>query len=216
LFLVHVIAFSSSIFAMIATMTALDASAIARGYRARVVVRSVAALLVLVGVVFASLWGVFSISYAVTGRLSLGAAPLQGMHLVFAIDLSLMVPGPGMTLAGVLLWRRRPWGYVLGAAMSVFGAIYQLNLATAGRFQANAGLEGVRRIDPVGAAFIVVFLVAGVVMIRELHLVTSRRATRANSSMAHVGDAGTSLAIRRDVSRQRPRCPERSIGLRGT
>ena len=171
LFLVHVIAFSSSIFALIATMTALDASAIARRYRARVLVRAVAALLVLVGVVFASLWSYFSIDYAVTGRLSLGAAPLQGMHLVFAIDLSLMVPG--MTLAGVLLWRRRPWGYVLGAVMSVFGAVYQLNLAAAGWFQANAGVEGVRRIDPVGAGFVVVFLVAAAVMIRELRAVIS-------------------------------------------
>lgn len=166
LFLVHVVAFSSSIFALIATMSSEDASAIARGYRPRAPVRAVAALLVLVGVVFATLWSVFSISYAVTGRLSLGAATLEGMHTVFAIDLSLMVPG--MVLAGVLLWRRRPWGFVMAAAMSVFGAVYQLNLAAAGWFQANAGVEGVKRIDPVGAVFIVVFLLAAAVMIREL------------------------------------------------
>jgi len=80
---------------------------------------------------------------------------------------------PGMALAGVLLWRRRPWGYVLGAVMSVFGAVYQLNLAAAGWFQASAGVEGVRRIDPVGAGFVVVFLVAAAVMIRELRPVMS-------------------------------------------
>jgi hypothetical protein len=172
LFLVHVVAFSSSIFALIATIMGLDASAIARGYRSRAPVRAVAALLVLVGVVFATLWSVFSISYAATGRLSLGAATLEGMHTVFAIDLSLMVPG--MALAGVLLWRRRPWGFVMGAAMSVFGAVYQLNLASAGWFQANAGVEGVKRIDPVGAVFIVVFLLAAAVVIRALRPVESR------------------------------------------
>jgi hypothetical protein len=59
--------------------------------------------------------------------------------------------------------------------MSVFGAVYQLNLAAAGWFQANAGVEGVSRIDPVGAGFVVVFLVAAVVMIRELRPVTSGR-----------------------------------------
>jgi hypothetical protein len=166
LFLVHVVAFSSSIFALIVTVTGLDASAMARRYGARALVRAVAALLVLVGVVFATLWSVFSISYALTGRLSLGAATLEGMQTVFAIDLSLMVPG--MALAGVLLWRRRPWGFVMGAAMSVFGAIYQLNLAAAGWFQVNAGVEGVKRIDPVGAVFIVVFLLAAAVMIRTL------------------------------------------------
>lgn len=166
LFLVHVVAFSSSILALIVTVSGVDASAISRGYGARAPVRAVAALLVLVGVVFATLWSVFSIRYAITGRLSLGAATLEGMQTVFAIDLSLMVPG--MALAGVLLWRRRPWGFVMGAAMSVFGAVYQLNLAAAGWFQANAGVEGVKRIDPVGAVFIVVFLLAAAVMIWAL------------------------------------------------
>jgi hypothetical protein len=166
LFLVHVIAFSSSIFALIATMKNEDASVVARRYGAPPRVRAVAAMLVVVGVVFAALWSGFSISYAVTGRLSLGAATLEGMHTVFAIDLSLMVPA--MVLAGVLLWRRNPWGFVAGTAMSVFGALYQLNLAAAGWFQANAGVEGVKQIDPLGALFIAVFLLAAVVMIREL------------------------------------------------
>ena len=166
MFLVHVIAFSSSIFALIVTLMSVDASAIAAGYRIGAPVRAVAGLLVLVGVVFAILWSTFSISYAVSGQISLGAAPLEGMHTVFAIDLSLMVPA--MALAGLLLWRRRPWGFVMGGAMSVFGAIYQLNLAAAGWFQADAGVENVRRIDPVGAVVLVMFLLAAAVMIREL------------------------------------------------
>lgn len=176
LFLVHVVAFSSSIFALIVTMTSLDASAVARGYRMQASVRAVAAMLMLVGVVFATLWSVFSITYAVKGRLSLGAATLEGMHTVFAIDLSLMVPG--MALAGVLLWRGRPWGYVTGTAMSVFGAMYQLNLAAAGWFQANAGVEGAKRIDPIGAVLIVAFLVAAAIMVRELHAGEARTGSR--------------------------------------
>ena len=166
MFLVHVIAFSSSIFALVVTTMSVDASAIAARYRTAAPVRAVAGLLVLVGVVFALLWSTFSISYAVSGQISLGAAPLEGMHTVFAIDLSLMVPA--MALAGVLLWRRRPWGFVMGAAMSVFGAVYQLNLAAAGWFQADAGVENVRRIDPVGAVVLLLFLLAAAVMIRAL------------------------------------------------
>jgi hypothetical protein len=166
MFLVYVVAFSSSIFAFITAMMGLDASAIADRYRAAAPTRAVAGLLVLVGVVFAVLWSAFSISYAVSGHISLGAAPLDGMHTVFAIDLSLMVPA--MALAGVLLWKRTPWGFVMGAAMSIFGAVYQLNLAAAGWFQVDADVENVRPIDPVGAVFIVLFLLAAAVMIREL------------------------------------------------
>jgi hypothetical protein len=166
LFLVHVLAFSSAVFALIALLPSTDAEGIARRFGPRTPRRTVAGLLVLVGLVFAALWITFSLRYAVTGTLSLGAATLPGMHLVFALDLSLMAPS--MVLGGILLWRRRPWGFVLASALSVFGAAYQLNLTAAGVFQANAHVEGTKSIDPVGIAFIAVFLVSSVLMMGNL------------------------------------------------
>ena len=115
---------------------------------------------------FATLWTTFSLVYAVTGHLTLGAATLAGMHLVFALDLSLMAPS--MAVGGVWLWRGRPWGYVAASALCVFGAAYQANLAAAGLFQANAGVEGVKVVDPIGATVLVAFVVAGVSMLRHV------------------------------------------------
>ncbi|HJX06865.1 MAG TPA: hypothetical protein VJ736_02235 [Actinomycetota bacterium] len=166
LFLVHVAVFSASIFALIAWAARLDARAIATRFDARTPRRAVAVFLIVVGAVFATLWTAFSLIYAVTGHLTLGAATLSGMHVVFALDLSLMAPS--MVAGGVLLWRRRPWGYVAAIVLCVFGAAYQANLAAAGVFQMNAGVPGAKLVDPVGAAVLVAFVVAALAMLRRV------------------------------------------------
>ena len=166
LFLAHVVAFSASIFALIAWAADLDARAIAARFDARTPRRAVAVLLLAVAAVFATLWTTFSIAYAVRGHLTLGAATLPGMHLVFALDLSLMAPS--MAIGGVWLWRRLPWGSVLATALCVFGAAYQTNLAAAGVFQSNAGVVGVKVVDPMGLAVLLAFVVASIAMLRRL------------------------------------------------
>ena len=166
LFLAHVVAFSASIFALIAWAAELDARAIAGRFDARTPRRAVAVLLLAVAAVFATLWTTFSIAYAVRGHLTLGAATLPGMHLVFALDLSMMAPS--MAIGGVWLWRRLPWGSVLATALCVFGAAYQANLAAAGVFQSNAGVAGVKVVDPIGVAVLLAFVVASIAMLRRL------------------------------------------------
>ena len=46
--------------------------------------------------------------------------------VVFALDLTLLVPP--LIIAVAWLWKRRPWGRVLAAALNVKGAIYTLSL----------------------------------------------------------------------------------------
>jgi len=166
LFLAHVVAFSASIFALIAWATELDARAIAARFDPRTPRRAVSALLLVVAAVFATLWTTFSLTYAVTGHLTLGAATLAGMHLVFALDLSLMAPS--MAVGGIWLWRRKPWGYTVATALCVFGAAYQANLAAAGVFQSNAGVAGAKVVDPMGVAVLAAFVVAGSAMLRRV------------------------------------------------
>ena len=92
------------------------------------------------GAVLGGLWVFLAIRFAMTGEL-MADIPADGLHLVFAIDTSLLVPA--LVIAGVLLWRRTPGGYVFGTAMAVMGAMYQVNLLMAGLFQANADVPGV-------------------------------------------------------------------------
>jgi hypothetical protein len=146
-------------------LVGLDARSIAARFDARTPRRFIAAFLVLIAIVFTTLWVALSLRFAIEGSLSLGAATLDGMHLVFALDLSLMAPG--MAIAGIGLWRRSRWGPSLATALCVFGLAYQLNLAAAGIFQANASVEGVKVIDPLGVGIIVPFLAAAIAMLRS-------------------------------------------------
>jgi hypothetical protein len=64
--------------------------------------------------------------------------PPTAVHLVYALDMSLLAPA--FLAGGLLLWRRRPWGYALGVAVNLFGAAYLVVLEFVGGFQANAGI----------------------------------------------------------------------------
>lgn len=103
-----------------------------------------------------------AIRFAITGEL-MADIPVDGIHLVFAIDTSLLVPG--LVMAGVLLWRRTTGGFVFGPTMLVMGAIYQVNLLVAGLFQANADVAGVKAFPPEGILLATGFAVATAAML---------------------------------------------------
>jgi hypothetical protein len=56
----------------------------------------------------------------------------------------------------------------MATALCVFGAAYQLNLAAAGVFQANAGVAGVKMVDPMGLGVLLAFVIAGLAMLRRV------------------------------------------------
>jgi hypothetical protein len=70
------------------------------------------------------MWVAMSLSFVVTG-------------VVFAADLTLLVPG--LLAGGLLLWRRHPWGFVLGAIMLIKGSAYGPALLAMSAFAASAG-----------------------------------------------------------------------------
>lgn len=68
---------------------------------------------------------------------SLGEA---GFHLVAAMDLSFMVPF--FLIGAWLLWRGRPWGYVVGSIIMTQGALYTLVLTVTSTVVAARGIPG--------------------------------------------------------------------------
>jgi len=51
----------------------------------------------------------------------------EAFRIGAALDLSLMVPA--LTFGGVLLWNRRPWGYVLDSIAGIQAALYLIVLS---------------------------------------------------------------------------------------
>jgi hypothetical protein len=149
LFLVHVALFVLAVVALVLALRSLDVASIAERIRPRTPVRAVGAVLGLLAASLGGMWSWFSLRFAATG-----AAPQEGLllqpapigHLGYAMDLSTLVPG--YATAAALLWRRRPWGYVLGAVLLVASAVIQVNYVLALAFQAAARIPGATAFDP--------------------------------------------------------------------
>jgi hypothetical protein len=113
------------------------------------------------------MWATLSLRFAVTGvvpqepsRLIL---PSSFTHLGWALDLSLLVPA--YLLAGVLLWRRAAWGYVLAALAVISGTLHQLSYLTALLFQADVGMPGASAFDPGEVPIVVAFAGASALLL---------------------------------------------------
>lgn len=126
-FLVYVALFSLSILALIFAVPRVDAKAISRKFKARTPVRWISGYMLFIAIFLGGLWGAQTLNFMVTGQLP--QSNIDSGHttnIVFALDLALLVPG--LVLAAIWLWQRRPWGYILGAMMLVKGTIYAMAL----------------------------------------------------------------------------------------
>lgn len=178
LFLVHVALFGLCVFTLAAGLSTVDVAWVGAGFHARTPVRVLGALLVALATGLAGAWVVNAVRFAVTGALPPQGyliTPMTVTHLGYVLDLVLFAPA--CILAGVLLWRRHPWGYLLGAVMLLFGAVYQLCYLSALAFQASAGIPGAR-FDPVDPVILAAFVLGSVLLLTDLRPNRTHRRTR--------------------------------------
>ena len=162
-FLLHVAALAVSAYALLMLGTSVDAEVVALGVRAGPWARVVAVFTGLVGAALVGAWGTMSVRYALTGALPEDVMPPEAVHLVYALDLAVLAPA--FLVAGVLLWRRVPWGAVLAAAVNVSGAVYLAVLWAVGGFQADAGIADRTWASPVAIGSTLLCLAAALVLL---------------------------------------------------
>jgi hypothetical protein len=140
LFLVWVAVFGLSIYALIGGLGSLDPVRISSKFLDRTPARSTSAVLIGIGSVFYLLWLSEIIPPIVTGTvpeaLTEAGLPTNPVHV---LDLALFLPGA--VLAGVLLARRRPWGYVLAPVVLVAVAFLAVGIVSLTAVAAARGLE---------------------------------------------------------------------------
>jgi hypothetical protein len=162
-FLLHVAALVASIGGLLMLATSIDAGRAAHGVAGGTRARVVAGFTLLVGVALVAAWGGLSMRFALTGALPANIMPPSAVHLVYAIDLSLLAPV--FVVAGVLLWRREPWGAVLAVAINASGAVYLAVLWAVGGFQADAGIPGTSWLSPVAIGSVLACLAATIALL---------------------------------------------------
>jgi hypothetical protein len=111
--------------ALLFALTSVSPEGIARTFHPRTPVRLLGAYFTFVAVSLAAVWLAMWASYIFAGR----ATPVEpeAFKLVAALDSVLMIPALG--IGGMLLWRRRPWGYLVTAIASVQASLYLTVLA---------------------------------------------------------------------------------------
>jgi hypothetical protein len=144
-FLLHIMAMSVSLFGITFGLPSMHWRDVGERFRNDRWARWIGGVLVAVGVLQGAAWMVLIVRFVVTGEL-LEQIPVAGQHLIFALDLTLMMPA--LVIAGVLLYRRTTIGYVLGPAVAVLGAVYSLNGNAAAWFQSHAGVPGTVAVSP--------------------------------------------------------------------
>ena len=119
-FPIYVAALVLAALVLIPALSHIDARRVAESFRPTTPVRLIGGSLVFVGLGLASVWIAMWAAYIFAGRPT--PVETEAFKLVAALDLSLMVPA--LTVGGVLLWRRKPWGYVIAAIAATQGALY--------------------------------------------------------------------------------------------
>jgi hypothetical protein len=170
IFLVHVGMFSAFVFAFGSALASVDVRAIAARFSQRTPVRLVGGILLFLGAALAVFWSAPSLMFAFGGEVpSEGSkliVPASITHLGWVLDLSLLVPA--YVTAGILLWRRAPWGYTLATAVLIAGVLQQIEYGTALVFQANADIPGASAFDPIEPLIIVAYLIGAVVLLAHV------------------------------------------------
>jgi hypothetical protein len=137
-FLVYVAIVSLSLFALMFALSSLDVTAISRAFRASTPVRWISAFMVFIGVFLGFKWMADSLNFVFTGQLPKVILDFaQPTNIVFALDLTLIVPW--VIVGAIWLWQHRPWGYVVGAIMTMKAATYGLVLVTSTLYGALSG-----------------------------------------------------------------------------
>ncbi len=138
--------------ALILALSRADVAALAESYDTRAPARAIGGYLLLTGVGLGVVW-IAQWAAAIFG----GVAPAVGedaFHVVATLDLSIIVPL--MIAGGLLLVRRRPWGFVIAPMAALLGAVYTLILTVNSVLAMRAGTESAAAEIPVWGAWTLV------------------------------------------------------------
>jgi hypothetical protein len=159
LFLVYILIFSASLFGLILALTSFDVQSLPAHFAETLPRRGIGIFLIVSGVILSLIWILLSILPAL---LQSKAAPEAYYYTTFMTGIvDIGIVSPALIVAGVLLLRRAPLGYLFASTMLVFTCILGPNLTAGGIIQV---LEKVITIGQ-AMAFTVPFVILALIAI---------------------------------------------------
>jgi hypothetical protein len=158
MFLVYVAVMALSLFAFVIALGAFDPAALMTHFLPTLPQRGIGLYLIVSGVILLLIWLVLSIIPA----LLQGEAPPEVWSyttvVTFVIDLGIIAPA--LIVAGTLLLRGEPFGYLLSAVLLVFTVVLGINLTAGGIAQMLTGVITMGQFIGMSASFMVLTLFA--------------------------------------------------------
>jgi hypothetical protein len=163
-FPLYVISQVSCASTLIVSVRGLDPEAIAAAFGPRTPTRGVGVSLVLVGALLVLVWTVQWARYVTTGALAAPSA--DAVRLIAAMDTTVIAPT--LIAGGVLLLRRRPWGFVVGALGAALGALYATVLAAGTLVGLSQQLPGMAEQLPLWCVLALVLYASLTALLRDV------------------------------------------------
>jgi hypothetical protein len=133
LFLAYTLIFSASLFGLILALTSFDVQTLPAHFSETLPRRGIGIFLIVSGAILSLIWLVLSI---IPALLQSKAAPEAYFYTTFMTGIvDIGIVAPALLVAGVLLLRRAPLGYLLASTMLVFTCVLGPNLTAGGIIQ---------------------------------------------------------------------------------
>jgi hypothetical protein len=167
LFLVYILIFSASLFGLILALTSFDVRSLPAHFAETLPRRGIGIFLIVSGVILSLIWILLSILPAL---LQSKAAPEAYYYTTFMTGIvDIGIVAPALTVAGVLLLRCAPLGYLLASTMLVFTCILGPNLTAGGIIQVLENVITIGQAMAFTVPFVILALIAIGLTIRLFH-----------------------------------------------
>ena len=158
LFLVYILIFSASLFGLILALTSFDVQALPAHFDEGLPHRGIGIFLIVSGVILSLIWLVLSIIPALLQNKAAPEAYYYTTFMTGIVDIGIVAPA--LLIAGVLILRRAPLGYLLASTMLVFTCILGPSLAAGGVIQIVEGVITVGQAMTFTVPFVILALIA--------------------------------------------------------
>ena len=179
LFLVYVILFSASLFALVILLTSFDMLELPTHFSAGLPRRRIGIFLIVSGIILSLVWLALSLVPALLG----GTVPLEvASYTTFitgVVDIGIVAPA--LVVSGALLLRNAPIGYLLSSAMLVFTVTLGTSLLMSGIAQLLTGVVSTGQFMGFTLPFAILTLIAlwlTVILFRKCSDMTSEQLIR--------------------------------------
>jgi hypothetical protein len=164
LFLAYTLIFSASLFGLILALTSFDVQSLPAHFAETLPRRGIGVFLIVSGVILSLIWIVLSILPALLQNRAAPEAYYYTTFLTGIVDIGIV--SPALVVAGVLLLRRIPLGYLLASTMLIFTCILGPSLAAAGIIQVLEEVITVGQAMAFTVPFVILALIAVVLAVR--------------------------------------------------